>query len=105
MSVIRILAIHADAEMAEGVRHLIAARAHGYGSHDGFEGVELLEPTDGRSPLLLVMRWRDEPSFDAFYGGAAPYDEAVANRLASLGVPDAVTAEMWSFDLAVDVPR
>jgi heme-degrading monooxygenase HmoA len=103
MSVIRILAIHADAEMAEGVRHLIAARAYGYGTQDGFERVELLEPTDGHSPWLLVMRWRDEASFDEFYGGSAPYVQAVADRLAALGVPDSVTAEMWTFDLAVDV--
>jgi len=102
MSVIRILAIRADGEVAESVRHLIAARAHGYGSHDGFERIELLEPTDGRAPWLLVMHWRDEASFDAFYGGSAPYDEAVAKRLASLGVPDTIAAEMWSFDLAVD---
>jgi heme-degrading monooxygenase HmoA len=87
------------------VRHLIAARAYGYGSRDGFERVELLEPTDGRSPWLLVMRWRDEASFDAFYGGSAPYEEAVSNRLASLGTPDSIAAEMWSFDVAVDVPR
>src|SRR5262245_18421369 len=103
MSVIRILAIRAEAEVAEGVRHLITARAFGYGSQDGFVRVELLEPTDGGSPWLLVMRWRDEASFDAFFGGSAPYEHAVAERLASLGVPESVSAEMWTFDLAVDV--
>jgi heme oxygenase (mycobilin-producing) len=102
MSVIRILAIHPDSELAEGGKRLIAARAHGYQGHDGFEHVELLEPADGRPLWLLVMRWRDEASFDAFFGGGAPYTQAVADRLASLGVPDSFTAEMWSFDIAVD---
>ena len=38
---------------------------------DGFEGFELLQPTDGRTTWLVVTRWRDEASFDAWRTGPA----------------------------------
>ena len=34
-------------------------------NQDGFEGFELLKPTDERTTWLVVSRWRDEESFAA----------------------------------------
>ena len=38
----------------------------GVDNADGFEGFELLKPTDGREQWLVVTRWRDEESFQAW---------------------------------------
>ena len=102
MSVVRIFAITVEEGLGEGVEHLIAARAQAYLSQDGFERLELLEPTDGRSAWLLVTRWADAASFDEFVGGPAFAGDAVAERIASYGGPDSLTGEVWSFRIAVE---
>lgn len=38
---------------------------------DGFEGFELLRPTDGRDQWLVITRWRDEAAFDAWVSSPA----------------------------------
>ena len=38
---------------------------------DGFEGFELLKPTDSRTTWLVVTRWRDEDSFNAWVNSPA----------------------------------
>src|SRR5260370_39358629 len=43
-----------------------AARAGAVDNQDGFEGFELLKPADGRTTWLVVTRWRDEASFEAW---------------------------------------
>ena len=68
MSVVRILAFNVEEAVGEGVEHLLSARALAYRGQAGFERLELLEPTDGRSTWLFVTRWEDEASFNAFMG-------------------------------------
>jgi heme-degrading monooxygenase HmoA len=43
-----------------------AARAGAVDNQDGFEGFELLKPSDERTTWLVVTRWRDQASFDAW---------------------------------------
>ena len=66
MSIIRINAITVPAEAGDELAHRFAARAGAVDGADGFEGFELLKPTDGRTQWLVVTRWRDEASFDAW---------------------------------------
>src|SRR5690606_24061463 len=48
-----------------------AARAGAVDDQDGFEGFELLRPTDDRNTWLVVTRWRDEESFQAWVNSPA----------------------------------
>ena len=43
-----------------------AARAGAVDGQEGFEGFELLQPTDERTTWLVMTRWRDEESFNAW---------------------------------------
>jgi heme oxygenase (mycobilin-producing) len=71
MSIIRINAITVPAEAGDELAHRFAARAGAVDGADGFEGFELLKPTDGRTQWLVVTRWRDEASFDAWVASPA----------------------------------
>lgn len=110
MSVIRINAI----EVAEGkgpeLARRFAGRAHAVDSADGFEGFELLEPTDGRRTWLVVTRWKDEEAFrkwvasPAFGHGHRGHDAESGGETAPLGEPVTVTSELWSYQ-AVDLDQ
>src|SRR5215204_3564492 len=63
MTVIKINAITVPADSGDELAHRFAARAGAVDNADGFEGFELLKPTDGREQWLVVTRWRDEESF------------------------------------------
>src|SRR5215212_10526662 len=66
MTVIRINALTVPAEMGEEVARRFAARAGAVDGQEGFEGFELLKPTDDRTTWLVVTRWRDEAAFEAW---------------------------------------
>jgi heme-degrading monooxygenase HmoA len=130
MTVIKINAITVPAESGEEVARRFAARAGSVDGHDGFEGFELLKPTDDRTTWLVVTRWRDEASFDAWVaspgfaqghqgaaaGGAGGHPGAPAGGAAtggaaghpgagggsgSGGPPMGLTAELWSYEPVV----
>ncbi|HEY6534091.1 MAG TPA: antibiotic biosynthesis monooxygenase [Acidimicrobiales bacterium] len=71
MSIIRINAITVPADSGDELAHRFAARAGAVDGQDGFEGFELLKPTDGRTQWLVVTRWRDEAAFEAWLGSPA----------------------------------
>ena len=66
MSVIKINAITVEPGSGDELAHRFAARAGAVDDQDGFEGFELLKPTDDRDVWLVVTRWRDEESFNAW---------------------------------------
>ena len=66
MTVIKINAITVPADSGDELAHRFAARAGAVDNADGFEGFELLKPTDGREQWLVLTRWRDEESFQAW---------------------------------------
>ena len=66
MTVIKINAITVPADTGDELAHRFAARAGAVDNADGFEGFELLKPTDGREQWLVLTRWRDEESFQAW---------------------------------------
>lgn len=71
MSVVKINAITVPAESGDELAHRFAARAGAVDDQDGFEGFELLQPTDGRTTWLVLTRWRDDAAFEAWVNSAA----------------------------------
>ena len=116
MTVIKINAITVPPDGGDELARRFAARAGAVDSQEGFEGFELLRPTDGRSTWLVVTRWRDEASFEAWrtssafgaghgHGGSASPGHggsAGHGHGADGGVPRpvAVSSELWSFEIA-----
>ena len=68
MTVIKINAITVPRESGDELAQRFAARAGAVDDADGFEGFELLKPTDDREQWLVITRWRDEESFQAWLG-------------------------------------
>jgi heme oxygenase (mycobilin-producing) len=71
MTVIKINAITVPADSGDELARRFAARAGAVDDQDGFEGFELLKPTDERTTWLVVTRWRDEEAFQAWLSSAA----------------------------------
>ena len=71
MTVVKINAITVPADSGDELARRFAARAGAVDDQDGFEGFELLRPTDERTTWLVVTRWRDEESFRAWMSSPA----------------------------------
>src|SRR3978361_985820 len=71
MSIIKINAITVASDSGDELAKRFAARAGAVDDADGFEGFELLQPTDGRTTWLVVTRWRDEDAFHAWAASPA----------------------------------
>ena len=117
MTVVKINAITVPADSGDELARRFAARAGAVDGQEGFEGFELLKPTDDRTTWLVVTRWRDEGCFTAWLnspafghghrsaqeraggeappsggaGGASPRDQAR---------PVGVHSELWSYEIA-----
>jgi len=89
-----------------------AKRAGAVDDAEGFEGFDLLQPNDDRDTWLVVTRWRDEDSFDAWVSSpafahghrgeqpaGAPHGDAEPTP-----PPVGVHSELWSYDL-VELPK
>ena len=66
MTVVKINAITVPPDGGDELARRFAARAGAVDNQDGFEGFELLRPTDERTTWLVVTRWRDEAAFEAW---------------------------------------
>lgn len=126
--VIKINAITVPADSGDELARRFAARAGAVDGQDGFEGFELLKPTDDRTTWLVVTRWRDEESFQAWLNspafgqghrseGAAPAAGGHPGAHAGGGHPGAhaggapggerpvgVSSELWSYTIAGGSP-
>ena len=88
MTVVRINAITVPADSGDELARRFAARAGAVDDQDGFEGFELLKPTDGRTTWLVVTRWRDEEAFQAWVNvqrvrPRAPFGRRTSGRAGS----------------------
>jgi heme-degrading monooxygenase HmoA len=111
MTVIKINALTVPAEMGEEVAKRFAARAGAVDGAAGFEGFELLRPTDERTTWLVVTRWRDVESFEAwrtstsFAQGHRPEPGADGGGEAPPAQPPMpIQAELWSYEVATSSP-
>jgi heme oxygenase (mycobilin-producing) len=116
MTVVKINAITVPADSGDELARRFAARAGAVDNQEGFEGFELLQPTDGRTTWLVVTRWRDDKAFEdwrtspAFgHGHAQARGEGAGHGHAPHGggesaKPVAVSSELWSFEIAGGSP-
>lgn len=107
MSVVRVNAITVPADSGDELAKRFAARAGQVESQDGFEGFELLRPTDGRDVWLVVTRWRDDAAFEAWTAGQ-DFQRAHASREPTQGDaprrPVGIASELWAYDVAERIP-
>ena len=100
MTVVRINAITVSAGSGDELARRFAARAGAVDQADGFEGFELLRPTDDRDTWLVVTRWRDQAAFDAWVASPAfAHGHRGAAADAHSEAPVASHSELWSYDV------
>jgi heme-degrading monooxygenase HmoA len=102
MTVVRINAITVPADSGNELAMRFAARAHAVDQAEGFEGFELLRPSDGRGEWLVLTRWRDEEAFTAWVSSPAfahGHRSAVAASEDPEARPVATHSELWSYDV------
>ena len=107
MTVVKINAITVPADSGDELARRFAARAGAVDNRDGFEGFELLKPTDDRSTWLVVTRWRDEASFSAWLNSPAFADghRSQAERQGGDAPrPVGIHSEVWSYEIAGGSP-
>lgn len=101
MTVIKINAITVPDNAGDELARRFAARAGAVDGQEGFEGFELLRPTDERNQWLVVTRWRDDEAFNAWVASPAfAHGHAGADRPAPDGGPVSVSSELWSYEVA-----
>ena len=106
MTTIKINAITVPEGSGDELAKRFAARAGAVDDQDGFEGFELLQPTDGRNVWLVVTRWRDEDAFDAWVSSPAfGHGHAGADKPnPHSGGPVSIGSELWSYTIAGGSP-
>jgi heme oxygenase (mycobilin-producing) len=121
VTVIKINAITVPADSGDELARRFAARAGAVDDQEGFEGFELLKPTDDRTTWLVVTRWRDEAAFEAWvsspafaHGHRGDSASGDGGGEASGGhpggppggahgggpAPVAMSSELWSYEIA-----
>jgi heme-degrading monooxygenase HmoA len=119
MSVIKINAITVPEGSGDELARRFAARAGAVDDQPGFEGFELLKPTDDRTTWLVVTRWADEASFDTWvsspsfahghrsegsggggHPGAGGHQGASGAETPPERPPVSVSSELWSYEVA-----
>src|SRR5215207_10087912 len=79
MTIVKINAITVPPDAGAEIERRFAARAGDVDKQPGFEGFELLRPTDGSNRYFVVTRWADEESFQAWMSSRA-FGEQHGNR-------------------------
>jgi heme-degrading monooxygenase HmoA len=101
--VIKINAITVPADSGDELAKRFAARAGAVDDQPGFEGFELLQPTDDRTTWLVVTRWRDEESFQAWMSSAS-FGQGHRSEQERAGgdapPPVSISSELWSYQVA-----
>lgn len=104
MTVVKINAITVAPGSGDELAHRFAARAGAVDGQDGFEGFELLKPTDERTTWLVVTRWRDEAAFQAWLNSPAfghGHRSAAERAGGPAPAPVGVNSELWSYEPTV----
>lgn len=108
MTIIRINAITVPADSGDELARRFAARAGAVDGQPGFEGFELLKPTDERSTWLVITRWADDESFQSWVSSSA-FGSGHRRESEGAGQPAApqvaMSSELWSYEIAGGSPR
>ena len=103
MTLVKINAITVPADSGDELARRFAARAGAVDDQEGFEGFELLKPVDDKTTWLVVTRWRDEESFQAWLSSpsfAHGHRSASERAGGDAPKPVGVHSELWSFEIA-----
>lgn len=103
MTVIKINAITVPADSGDELAHRFAARAGAVDGAAGFIGFELLKPTDDRTQWLVVSRWEDEESFQAWVSSpsfAEGHRSAAERAGGDAPKPVSTHSEVWNYEIA-----
>jgi heme-degrading monooxygenase HmoA len=103
MTIIKINAITVPADDGGELARRFAARAGAVDGQPGFEGFELLEPTDERTTWLVITRWADDESFQAWLSSPAfghGHRGGTEQSDRPAGPPVGMTSELWSYATA-----
>src|SRR5690606_21000504 len=101
VTVIKINAIAVPEGSGDELAQRFAARAGAVDGQEGFEGFELLKPTDDRNVWLVVTRWADQASFDVWVSSPGfAHGHRGADKPTDSGAPVSVSAELWSYEVA-----
>jgi heme-degrading monooxygenase HmoA len=113
MTVVRINAITVREGSGDELARRFALRSGAVDGAPGFEGFELLRPTDQRDQWLVLTRWRDEDAFQAWVASPAfaHGHRSAAERAGGDGSPGSAAppppvgahSELWSYEI-VDLP-
>ncbi|GAA0966274.1 mycobilin-forming heme oxygenase MhuD [Actinocorallia libanotica] len=114
ISVVKINALTVPEGMGPELEKRFAARAGLVEGSEGFEGFELLRPTDGTDRYLVYTRWSSEEAFQAWTKSQAfsqGHAKAAADAQQNAGQgaghghghghggPAASGAELWGFEV------
>lgn len=107
MTIIKINAITLPAGSGDELARRFAARAGAVDDQPGFEGFELLKPTDERNTWLVITRWADDESFQAWvsspafgHGHRSEAEGAVQPEGQPTPPPVDMSSELWSYEIA-----
>jgi heme oxygenase (mycobilin-producing) len=107
MTLVKINAITVPADSGDELAKRFAARAGAVDNQDGFEGFELLKPADERTTWLVVTRWRDEDSFQAWLHSPAfghGHRSAAERSGGPAPHPVGISSELWSYEIVGGSP-
>ena len=74
MTVVKINRLAVPESQQPELEKRFAARKHSVDGAPGFEGFELLRPTDGGEHYFVLTRWTDDASFQAWAAQRTPRD-------------------------------
>ena len=107
MTIVKINAITVPADSGDELARRFAARAGAVDDQAGFEGFELLRPTDDRRTWLVITRWRDEEAFQAWVSSPAfahGHRSASERQGGETPRPVGVHSEVWNYEVATSSP-
>ena len=103
MTIIKINAITVPADGGDELARRFAARAGAVDGQTGFEGFELLKPTDDRHTWLVITRWADDAAFQAWVSSPAfghGHRSGAQTGDKPAAPPVGMSSELWSYDIA-----
>jgi len=104
MSIIKINAITVPENSGDELGKRFAARRDSMEGTSGFEGFELLQPTDERRTWLVITRWATEEDFENWRTSQDFQKSHGANEASSAEPPTkpvGMSAELWSYTVSV----
>ncbi|MGO1401525.1 MAG: antibiotic biosynthesis monooxygenase family protein [Flaviflexus sp.] len=102
MTVIKINAIEVPEGSGDALAERFSPRARAMDDVPGSEGFELLRPEDGRNTWLVITRWKDEESFQAWTSSQnfrEGHDRSGGKKPVGTG------SEIWNYSVAVTSVR